>query len=111
MSNDYRSVADALKAGADPAHLCMTCPWDRFCITPPTMTEDDVKRKIDEAHKEDELKDPEHKKVPFGSLLTTMFMAGKDMTAECCPVFTLRLRSSTGRDVSDQLKEIMKAVE
>lgn len=110
MSNDYRRVEEALKTGAAPEHLCLTCPWDRYCITPPTMTHEDIDAKMKEA----EAKDNEHdrtsggKGLPMGMLLSAVVYAGKDLSAEICPVLALRLRSSDGRAVSDNLKVVMK---
>jgi len=46
--SDYTKVSEALAEGVPPAAICSTCPWDRFCIEPPTMTKDDVSKKMKE---------------------------------------------------------------
>ena len=114
---DYRPVSDALKEGADPAMLCMTCPWDRFCITPPAMTSDEVRAKIDQSVADDEAKRAQNiaqgkeAGMPMGSLLSTIMLAGKDTQSQVCPVFALRLRSQAGGEIVQQIRSLMKAGE
>lgn len=107
---DYKQVAEALKKGTDPDNLCMTCPWDRFCIMPPAMSSADIEDKIKEAQVKDNEKDPDHKGLPFGMMLTALLVAGKDVTSEVCPVLSLRLRTQAGRVISDSLKGVMKGI-
>jgi hypothetical protein len=113
--SDYDRVKEALGAGADPKYLCMTCPWDRYCIVPPTMTKEDIDASVKKAQEEDEEKDRarggKREGIPMGMLMTTLIYAGKDRSAEICPVFALRLRSSTGREISDSLKTQTKEFE
>jgi hypothetical protein len=54
MSDDYQRVNEALQSGADPAMLCELCPWDRLCVTPPTMTKQEIDAKMNQAKIEDE---------------------------------------------------------
>lgn len=110
--NDYRAVSDAMAAGASPSMLCATCPWDRYCITPPTMTKQDVDTRIEEAKAKDEAKDkasPNLSGMPINMLMNLVAFASKDIEAMVCPVFAMRLRSSEGRDIVDGLKDTMKA--
>lgn len=114
MSSNYRRVSEALAQGADPAMLCMTCPWDRFCIEPPSMTTEEVKRQIDEASAKDktlareaELKG-EKPAMPVGSLLTAITLGGRDTSAGVCPVLAMRLRTPDGRTIVDSLKSSMQ---
>jgi len=113
--NDYENVTKALATGADPVMLCTTCPWDRYCITPPKMSAADVETKIREAQQEDEraeastLGGGQNAQFPVRSLMTALVFAGRDKAAELCPVFTLRLRSSAGRTVADLLKAHMQS--
>jgi hypothetical protein len=51
---DYEPVTKALAEGADPAMLCATCPWDRNCVNPPSMTAGEVKRQMEEASARDQ---------------------------------------------------------
>lgn len=47
--------------------------------------------------------------MPVATLVTAMTYAGKDLAAQLCPVFALRLRSSGGRRIADSLKDAMQA--
>jgi hypothetical protein len=111
---DYGPVQKALSGGADPAMLCATCPWDRTCLTPPTMTKQEIDAHIEKASKEDEERAEQAKALgqdpglPTGMLMTTLVMAGRDSSATICPVFALRLRSSGGRQIADDLKASMQ---
>lgn len=114
MRNDYETVRKALGGGVDPAMLCATCPWDRHCITPPAMTSSDVERQIAEAGQRDEQRAAELRAsgadpgLPAQTLLTAMIVAGRDTSAEVCPVFALRLKSSGGRRIADQFRSMMQ---
>jgi hypothetical protein len=113
---DYEPVQKALGEGLDPAMLCQTCPWDRPCITPPTMTSAEVKAHMDKAVRED----MERAAVTggggresglsaiAGTLMTAVAFGGKDTAAQVCPVFALRLRSGAGRSIADSLRESMQ---
>lgn len=107
--NDYESVSKALAGGAEPRLLCATCPWDRYCITPPTMTRADIDARMKEAEQIDARPDKDGKeKMPIGSLLTAVMFAGRDTSAQVCPVFALRLKSSGGRAIADEVKARMQ---
>lgn len=115
MSSDYQSVKQSLQGGADPAMLCATCPWDRNCVMPPTMSSAEIEAQMEDAKRQDEQnaaaakaagKDPG---MPAGILLTALAYAGKDTSAQVCPVFALRLRSSGGRVIADRFKSLMQA--
>jgi hypothetical protein len=114
MSSDYQAVQKALSDGADPAMLCATCPWDRNCFSPPTMTSADVERQIAEATAKDAAEAERAQmlgrqaQMPVGSLMTMLIYAGKDTSAQVCPVFGLRLRSSGGRKIADTFKALMQ---
>lgn len=113
MSNDYSRVRDALKDGADPEMLCATCPWDRLCIEPPTVTDDDYKRQMDEARAKDDEKAAEAKAngeevgMPVGMLITAVSVGGRVDSSTLCPVFSIKIRTSEGRAISDLLKNHM----
>lgn len=114
MSTDYKAVQKALSDGADPAMLCATCPWDRNCFSPPTMTAADVEQQIAEAGRKDEMEAAADRsegrapRLPAGTLLTALLFAGKDTSAQVCPVFGMRLRSSGGRKIADTFKALMQ---
>lgn len=109
----FEAVKKALEQGADPAMLCMTCPWDRFCITPPSMTSQDVQAKIAEASAADDAKAREAAAMgnpagmPIGSIMTALTLSGRDSMATVCPVFAARLRDSMGRYIVEGLKASM----
>lgn len=108
--SDYRTVAEALASGASPKMLCMTCPWDRYCVTPPTMTRQDVEKKMKDAAAKDQAKEEKGgaQGMPINTLLNLVTYASKDIEALICPVFALRLRASEGRVIVDGLKARMK---
>lgn len=106
---EYDAVKKELAAGTPPELICATCPWDRLCVQPPTMTEADIQRVIAEAEAKDRAKDPTGRKMPTGMLLTTITFAGRDSAGPMCPVFTLRLRGD--RRVADSVRAVMRAYE
>ncbi len=105
---NYEPVTKALAEGAEPSLLCTTCPWDRNCVTPPSMTRAEIDAKIDEAQRKDDQRDPEKKKMPVGALVTALTLGGRDMSATICPVLALRLRSSDGRAIAEAVKAQMQ---
>lgn len=117
---NYEPVVEALAKGADPAMLCTTCPWDRTCVTPPTTTRREIDAKMAEAQATDEKRLRETSAAGFGiqrseagmpvaTLMAAVAWGGKDLSAMVCPVFALRLRSSGGRSIADNLKTAMQA--
>jgi hypothetical protein len=109
MSNAYRAVQEALEHGADPEFLCMTCPWDRSCFTPPLMTTQEVNAKIAEGEATDRANASREGRMPIAMMVSIMAMSGRDYMGPMCPVFTLRLRGPRGRDLADAMKATMKA--
>lgn len=111
---DFQAVSDALAAGASPATLCATCPWDRNCVTPPSVTRADVDQRMEEARAADILKAEQAKAegkdsaFPMGSVPAALVYGGREHSATVCPVFALRLRSSGGRKIADGLKGLMQ---
>lgn len=85
---DYTRVSEALKSGADPAVLCTTCPWDRFCITPPTMTSEEVRAHLDEASAKDKAEAEaaeargEKPRMPVGTLVAALAIGGRDTQSQ-----------------------------
>jgi hypothetical protein len=95
--------------------LCATCPWDRNCISPPTMTSEEVKAKVDEAIAKEDQRVKADKRagravgMPVEALMTTIVYAGRDLSARVCPVYALRLRSSGGRQLADSTRAAMQS--
>lgn len=112
--SDYNAVRTALEAGTDPGMLCTTCPWDRTCITPPSMTKAEVDAKIAEATAEDDKRAAaaaargERAGLPTGALMTALVVGARDTSSQVCPVFALRLRTSGGRKIADTLRASMQ---
>lgn len=113
--NDYQRVEEALKGGAEPEMLCATCPWDRFCITPPEMTLAEVEQQMEEAKRKDELAMQEARArgdeppMPIGALLTAVTVGSRHRQSVLCPVFAIRLRSSEGQAIVQGLKSAMQS--
>lgn len=114
VSDDYQAVQKALSSGSDPAMLCATCPWDRNCFSPPTMTSADIEAQMAEAAAKDKAEAERARMefreaaMPAVTLMTAIIYAGKDTSAQVCPVFGLRLRSSGGRKIADTFKGLMQ---
>jgi hypothetical protein len=112
---DFEQVNKALAGGADPNMLCMTCPWDRNCITPPSMSRAEIDAKMEEARRQDEIKMAAAKSagqepgMPVGLLLNALTLSGKDTQAAVCPVFAMRLKLPEGRQIVDGLKQHMQS--
>lgn len=112
--SDYKAVQDSLGSGADPAVLCAICPWDRYCVTPPTMTRADIDQRLKEADAQDKAREADAvvggkpAAMPVHSLMTALVFAGRDTQAGICPVFALRLRTGGGRRIADAIKSQMQ---
>lgn len=104
----YEPVKKAMEAGTPPELICAACPWDRLCITPPSMTSGDVDRLIKEAEQKDMAKPGAEGRMPVSMLLTALTFAGKDTAAQLCPVFALKLRSPEGRQLADSIRAEMR---
>lgn len=108
MNADYEKVKAELAKGTDPALLRATCPWDRLCVSPPTMTPEDVERHLTEAERQDMASDPYMTKTPARLMLASMVYGGRDQMGMLCPVFALRLRGPDGRGVADSVRSLMR---
>lgn len=87
--------------------LCSTCPWDRHCILPPSMTRAEIDAEQEKMKREDEAKrreNPAEAGLPVGLLLGTIMYAGKDTAAQVCPVFALRMRTADGEALARSIK-------
>jgi hypothetical protein len=99
------AIKKSLAEGVDPSFICMTCPWDRLCLTPPGMTSGDIDEQINKMTKKTE---EEGKDTFLTQLMATIIFAGKDTSATLCPVFVNRLHSSDGRKVADAIRDMMQ---
>lgn len=115
--SDYQLVQKQLAAGTEPHLLCMTCPWDRFCITPPAKTQADVDNEMEKAKREDKVraeqaslqgKDPS---MPIGTLITAVVFGNAATSCQVCPVLAMRLRLPEGRILVDSIREQMQTAE
>lgn len=105
----HEQAKASLEAGEPAELICATCPWDRLCVEPPTISAQEISRKLDEAIAKDTNRDPGHTGMPVTSLLTAITWAGKDTAGKLCPVFALRLSGPDGRAVADGLRSTMRA--
>lgn len=111
---DYSAVQKALTDGAEPAMLCATCPWDRTCVSPPVMTSAEIDAEIAKASAEDQRRSDaavaagKAAPLPTATLMMAAVYGGKDTSAQICPVFALRLRSGSGRDITDGIRATMQ---
>jgi hypothetical protein len=110
----FDQVRRALDSGADPDMLCMTCPWDRFCVTPPTMTRSEIDTQIEEAQQRDNAARRSAEAagdkpgLPAQTLLAAVTLGGRDTAAPVCPVLAMRLRLPEGRAIVDLVKGHMQ---
>lgn len=104
----HEQARKELQKGTAPELICATCPWDRLCVEPPRFSSAEFDRKLDEALKQDEASDPDHKSAPARTLLTVLTLAGRDSAGPLCPVFALRLQGPDGRKVADDIRHTMR---
>jgi len=102
--SDYQSVKAELDKGTQPDLLCATCPWDRLCITPPSMTQSQINEHIKKAGADDR----REKDGGMAAIMTALMFAGKDTSAQVCPVFALRLTGPDGRGIADGVRNQMR---
>lgn len=105
--SDYTTVSKELERGTPAEVLCATCPWDRLCVTPPSMTREEIDRKLAEAESQDSEK-PTKDGMPVRMLMTAIALGGRDTAGQLCPVFALRLRGPDGRQVADGIRSLMR---
>lgn len=103
----YEPVKKAMQAGTPLELICAACPWDRLCITPPSMTSADIEEAMNKAEANDAR--PGEKGARL--LMTALIMAGRDTQAQVCPVFAVRLKSPEGRQLADMIRSSMQAGE
>lgn len=85
---------------------CAVCPWNRQCIQPPVMTEDEVRAQVGlDEQPEHQSKDDAEKSM-FSMLMKTLVYAGKDVEAPVCPIFVSALRA--GPELSQKIRDIMQ---
>ncbi len=87
---------------------CMTCQWNKMCVDPPSMTEAEVKEKVEKDRPTSDMGNDKKKREGsmIGSLMTAMMFAGKDKECRACSVFIARLRE--GPELTTKIKQIMK---
>jgi len=113
----YEQVAAELAKGTQPAALCLTCPWDRNCLTPPTMSTADVDKVVEEAAARDEARmlaaqaAGQPVPMPTTTIMMAAVYAGRDTALQACPVLAVRLRSADGRKAAEAVKALMQSWE
>ncbi len=85
---------------------CASCPWDKLCIRPPSMTEAEVKEKM-ERERPSNPNDPKAEDgALLGSMLSAIFFAGKDRECIACTAFITKLRENP--ELSNRIRAIMQ---
>jgi hypothetical protein len=105
----HEQAKKSLAEGVPPELVCATCPWDRFCIEPPSLSSAEIDRRLEQSKAQDEAsakKNPNA--MPTASLLTILAYSGRDTAGRLCPVFMLRLRGPDGRRVADAIRAQMQ---
>ncbi len=87
---------------------CPTCPWNKNCIEPPTMTKEEVDAKVKEARPTPEMSGEQKEGVILSGMLSVMFFGGKDTESQVCPIFANVLRDSP--ELSQKIKALMQKV-
>jgi hypothetical protein len=105
----YDQVEAAMSAGTPHELICAACPWDRLCIQPPAMTSAEIDAKVKAAAAQDEAKGTHG--TPATMLITAMVYAGRDTSAQVCPVFAVKLRSPEGRQIADGVRASMRGAD
>lgn len=105
----YDDVARALREGREPEMLCVTCPWNRPCITPPEMTsaEVDAEIRVGQAADKAAAETSGQRGVPTGLIIQTAIYAGRDTACQVCPVLALRIRTA-GEPIVKGLRAMMR---
>jgi len=85
---------------------CSTCPWSKFCITPPVMSKAEVDAKIQGDL--DKVKETKDEGALMQPMLSALMFSGKDTECQVCPVFAAKLRESPL--LSTKIRELMKAM-
>lgn len=83
---------------------CSTCQWNQNCIDPPSMTEAEVKAKIDETKPKEDGENTGDSMM--SGLMTAMLFSGKERESRVCLTFANALRS--GPELTQQIKAIMQ---
>ena len=101
----HEAAKKEIAAGTPLEVICATCPWDRLCVHPPTMTTQQVDQRIEQtASVVDGRSDRER---AAALIVAASVFGGKDMVGAVCPVLALRLRDD--RQVSDGIRGMMRA--
>lgn len=104
----HEQAKKQLEAGTPAELICATCPWDRLCVEPPQVSNQEIQRHLDAAMAKDKEQDPQQRGMPVGSIMTALVFAGRDTSGRLCPVFASRLRGPDGRAVADGIRQQMR---
>ncbi len=107
MNASYKPVRDAMAAGTPHELICGTCPWDRLCVRPPDMTEQEVIARVEEIRQE--VRRTGGDRTQITAMVTAVAIyGGRDTAGAMCPVFVARLRSPDGRQLADSIRTLMR---
>ena len=86
---------------------CASCTWDKFCLSPPTMTSEEVESRTKPKPPAERAVEGEEKKDSLlGDMLNIMMFSGKDTECRACPQLISRLRE--GPELSNYIKSFMQ---
>lgn len=103
----YTDVTQALDRGVEPKELCSTCPWDRHCVNPPTVSRAEVEAKTAPPAGLDAEDAGQATKALVRGLLDLVIYVGKDRQLEACPVLAAELAGPGGCALHDAVRTHM----
>lgn len=108
MGDSYKAVRDAMAAGTPLDLICVACPWDRLCVRPPEMTQDDVRRHTADMEREAAAAGATGPGLITAKLAAIAIYGGRDTMGSMCPAFAARMQTGEGRRVADAIRAVMR---
>ena len=83
---------------------CKSCPWYKNCVMPMRVTEEDMRRQMEDMADSNTIPS-----LPFQTpeFLSTMAAAAQNSLLEGCPVFIHRLRNDP--ELAQRIKQMMQS--
>ncbi len=100
-----QKIKELMQDSKEALPQCKACGWEKFCLEPPTMTEEEEKTKIKGPGNQDD--DP--RKSLTKTLVGSLLFGGKATECSACPVFIEKLKESP--NLAQQIKKIMRSWE
>lgn len=87
---------------------CSTCPWNKLCIQPPSMTRAEIDNKVNSSLGKMNSDKEDKEGGAIGAMMTAVMLGGRDRECFACEVFVDKLRESP--ELSNKIKELMKSM-